>query len=97
MKSLARRDKLKIYGDVLSCISSESGRGKLVLTQLQIRTNVPFDRLKVYLAELDELGLIKNESAPSLTEKGRQFLREYEKVADFMYRMGLTYRKRSIG
>ncbi len=95
MKSLARRDKLKIYGDVLSYISSESGRGKVVLTQLQIKTNVPFDRLKVYLAELEELGLIKDESPPSLTAKGLEFLREYEKVADFMYRMGLTYRKRS--
>jgi predicted transcriptional regulator len=94
MKSLPRRDKLKIYGDILSYIDSESGRGKVVLTQLQIRTNVPFDRLKVYLAELEELGLIKSDSPPSLTAKGREFLREYEKVADFMYRMGLTYRNR---
>jgi len=27
-----------------------------------------------------------------LTEKGKQYLREYETVLDFMKRMGLTYR-----
>jgi predicted transcriptional regulator len=94
MKTFARRDKVKIYGDILSAIQDESkGEQKIILTRIQQKTNVPFDRLKTYLSELRELGMIRDESSPKLTKKGQQFLTEYEKVLDFMKRMGLTYRK----
>lgn len=92
MRKLPRRDKLKIYGDLLAILHNEAKREKIVLTRVQIRTNVPFDRLKIYLAELQELGLIQDETSLKLTEKGRQYLREYETVLDFMKRMGLAYR-----
>ena len=92
MRRLPRRDKLKIYGDLLSIIHGEAKTEKVVLTRIQLKTNVPFDRLKVYLAELKELGLIIDEPALRLTEKGRQYIKEYETVLDFMKRMGLTYR-----
>jgi predicted transcriptional regulator len=91
MKKLPRRDKLKIYGDLLSILYSETKREKVVLTRVQLKTNVPFDRLKTYVAELKELGLIQDEPLLKLTEKGKQYLREYETVLDFMKRMGLTY------
>jgi len=93
MKKLARRDKTKIYHDILSTIQDEAKRGTIVLTRIQQKTNVPFDRLKTYLTEIRELGLIQDEPSPKLTEKGKQFLGEYEKVLDFMKRMGLTYQK----
>lgn len=93
MKKFARRDKMKIYGDILSIIQSETKKGKIVLTRIQQKTNVPFDRLKTYLSELRELGLIQDESSPKLMEKGQQYLTEYEKVLDFMKRMGLAYQK----
>jgi len=92
MKTIPRRDKLKIYGDLLSALYSESGAGKIVLTQVQVRINVPFDRLKTYITELVDLGLIKDETSLELTKKGTQYLREYERVLDFMKRMGLEYR-----
>ena len=92
MRKLPRRDKLKIYGDLLFILHNEAKREKIVLTRVQIRANVPFDRLKIYLAELQELGLIQDETSLKLTEKGRQYLREYETVLDFMKRMGLAYR-----
>ena len=92
MKKIPRRDKMKIYGDLLSILNFENGKEKIVLTQLQTKLNVPFDRLKSYLRQLDELGLIENETSPKLTKKGRQYIREYEKVLDFMRRMGLEYR-----
>ena len=91
MKKLPRRDKLKIYGDLLFILHSEAKREKIVLTRIQLKTNVPFDRLKIYLAELMELGLIQDETSMKLTEKGRQYIREYETILDFMKRMGLTY------
>jgi predicted transcriptional regulator len=92
MKTIPRRDKLKIYGDLLSALSSESGAEKIVLTQVQVRIKVPFDRLKTYITELLDLGLIKDETSLKLTKKGKQYLREYERVLDFMKRMGLAYR-----
>ncbi len=91
MKKLPRRDKLKIYGDLLSILNSEAKREKIVLTRIQLKINVPFDRLKIYVAEIKELGLIQDEPSLKLTEKGKQYLREYETVLDFMKRMGLTY------
>ena len=91
MKKLPRRDKLKIYGDLLFVLYSESKKEKIVLTHVQLRTNVPFDRLRTYIAELKELGLIIEEPSLKLTDKGKQYLREYETVLDFIKRMGLAY------
>ncbi len=92
MKTIQRRDKLKIYGDLLAALRFESSAEKIVLTQVQLRIKVPFDRLKTYITELVDLGLIKDETSLELTKKGKQYLREYERVLDFMNRMGLTYR-----
>jgi predicted transcriptional regulator len=91
MKKIARRDKLKIYGDLLSILYEEYGSGKIVPTRVQMRLNVPFDRLKTYLTELTNLGLIEAEPSFQVTEKGKEYLREYEKIIDFMKRMGIGY------
>lgn len=92
MKRIQRRDKLKIYGDLLSTLHSEADAEKIVLTQVQVKIKVPFDRLKTYITELVGLGLIQDETSLKLTEKGIQYLREYERVLDFMKRMGISYR-----
>ncbi len=92
MKKIPRRDRMKIYGDLLLVLRSEYGAEKIVLTQVQVRVKVPYDRLKMYIAELVDLGLIQDEASMQLTKKGVQYLREYEKILDFMKRMGLSYR-----
>jgi predicted transcriptional regulator len=92
MKIILRRDRLKIYGDLLSVLYYGSGSGKIVLTKVQMKVGVPFDRLRNYITELVELGLIEDEFSLELTKKGKQYLREYEIVLDFMKRMGLAYR-----
>lgn len=91
MRKIPRRDKLKIYGDLLSVLRSEAYNEKVVLTHIQVRINVPFDRLKKYITELKNLGLIENETSLKLTEKGNQYLQEYDNILNFMKRMGLTY------
>jgi predicted transcriptional regulator len=96
MKRIQRRDKLKIYGDLLSVLYIENRSEKIVLTQVQIKINVNFDRLKTYINDLVTLGLIKDETSLKLTEKGIQYLREYESVLDFINRMGLSYRSDEI-
>ncbi len=92
MKKLARRDKMKIYNDLLSILESERDSEGIVLTRLQVKLNVPYDRLKIYLAELRGIGLIEDTASPKLTEKGKQYVREYRRVLDFMKRMGIAYR-----
>ena len=92
MKKIQRRDRLKIYGDLLSVLHSESNAEKIVLTQIQAKIRVPFDRLKTYIKELVNLGLVQDETSLLITKKGKQYLREYERVLDFMKRMGLSYR-----
>jgi len=91
MKQL-RRDRLKIYMDLLRIVRTESRKERIVLTRIQQKSNVPFDRLKAYLIELKDRGLIEDENAPKLTEKGRQSLEEYDQVLEFMKRMGLSFR-----
>ena len=94
MKKIPRRDKMKVYGDLLSELRDENrNKGeRVVLTHVQVRIRVPYDRLKTYIMELKELGLIQDENSLELTEKGKEYLREYETVLEFMKRMGLTYR-----
>ncbi len=92
MKKIQRRDRLKIYGDLLSMLNAERNSEKIVLTRIQVKINVPFDRLRIYLSDLKDLELIESEDSLVLTEKGRQYLREYQKVLDFMKRMGVAYK-----
>ena len=89
---ISRRDKLKIYGDLLSVLNDESKNDRIVLTRVQVKLNVPFDRLKKYISDLKDLGLIEDEASLKLSRKGKQYLKEYEEVLDFINRMGLTYR-----
>jgi predicted transcriptional regulator len=82
---------MMIYGDMLSVLDIQPKSEKIALTKIQTQVNVPFDRLKNYISELRELGLIQDETSLSLTEKGKQYLSEYRKILEFMKRMGLTY------
>jgi predicted transcriptional regulator len=92
MKQIARRDRLKIYGDLLSLLYANSREEIIVLTHVQVQLKVPFDRLKTYILELNELGLIQDQTSLKLTEKGKQYIVEYGKVLNFMERMGIAYK-----
>jgi predicted transcriptional regulator len=93
MKKKARRDKMKIYGDLLSTLKSEQNKmDKIILTRIQNKMNVPFDRLKNYISDLENLELIEDQVGYNLTQKGKQYLDEYKKILDFMERMGIADR-----
>jgi predicted transcriptional regulator len=89
---ISRRDKLKIYADLLAALKDEAKNEKIVLTRVQVRINVPYDRLKNYISDLIDLGLIQDETSLIRTEKGKRYLEEYEKVLDFVKRMGIQYK-----
>ena len=93
MKTIVRRDKMKIYGDLLSILQAErSDTEKIVLIRIQAKLNVPFDRLKNYLSDLENLELIEDQNSYKITQKGKQYLKEYQRIVDFMERMGISYR-----
>jgi predicted transcriptional regulator len=92
MKKIPRRDKMKIYGDLLLILDAEPPNEKIVITKVQSRINVPFIRLKKYIADLKELNLIEDETSLALTKKGKQYLEEYQTILDFMKRMGMAYK-----
>ena len=54
--------------------------------------NVSFDRLKNYISDLEDLNLIEDQFSCNLTQKGKQYLYEYQKILDFMERMGIANR-----
>ncbi len=92
MKKIARRDKMKLYGDLLFILQAEQSEAeKIVLIRVQAKLNVSFDRLKGYLSDLESLGMIEDQISYRLTVKGKQYLKEYQKVLDFMERMGISY------
>lgn len=86
----ARRDKIIIYGDLLLVLNEEAKNERIVITRIQVKMNVSFDRLKKYIGKLRDLGLIENETSLKLTEKGKQYLKEYEQVIEFVKHMGLA-------
>jgi predicted transcriptional regulator len=90
MRRGSRRDRFRIYGDLLSTLFYHSNAENIVLTQIQTKINVPFDRLKTYITEIKNLDLIQDENSLKLTEKGKEYLRMYEKFLNFIKRMGLT-------
>lgn len=93
MKKIKRRDKLKIYADLLSALNNESYTNpeNIVLTHVQAKIQVPFDRLKKYITDLVELDLIHDETSLKITKKGSLYLKEYNRILDFMKRIGLSY------
>jgi predicted transcriptional regulator len=93
---IQKRDKMKIYGDILQILLIESGNEKIILTRIQLKINMPFIRMKKYFLDLKELGLIEDEISLKVTEKGLQYLHEYEAVLSFMKRMGIGYKSTSI-
>lgn len=61
------------------------------ITQVQMKTNVPFVRFKKYLQDLQRKDLVKyNENQINITLKGVQYLNEYKRVNAFMEKFGLV-------
>ncbi|RZN33449.1 MAG: hypothetical protein EFT35_10670 [Methanophagales archaeon ANME-1-THS] len=69
---------MDIMADILSV--ARDGAGK---TEIVCKTKLNFTRLKGYIAYLEAKGLLENiGSVYKSTEKGKEFLRDYQKVKD---------------
>lgn len=87
-----RRDRLQIVNDILGSIQEKGG--KIRPTHLLYKSNLAHNKMKSYLAELMEKGLIKEDTDEGnkyyfLTEKGIKFIEEYQKVREFVDSFGL--------
>jgi len=76
-----RRSKLRILTDILRAVE----RGECNVTQIMTAANLPYVRLTRYLEELVEKDFLTRveegrEVRFKLTEKGREFLREFARM-----------------
>lgn len=88
--SAKRRNKLEIFNDILTGINDETTNGEVKPTRIAHIANMSYDKLAKYLDELKEKHLIIN-SPLVLTEKGKKFLQDYERIHDFVVQMKLEY------
>ncbi len=87
-----RRSKLDIIYDIL--VSIQNKNGKIKPTHLLYKSNLSYQRMQTYLAELIENGLVKevtegNKKYYELSEKGYQFLSEFKKINEFTKSFGV--------
>ena len=87
-----RRNKLEIYFDILNSIIEESRSADMVRpTRVQFLSNLSYDNLSKHLVELKEKKMLHDSEIITLTEKGKKFVKDYEKIRSFTERMGLDY------
>ncbi|MGH9987577.1 MAG: winged helix-turn-helix domain-containing protein, partial [Nitrososphaeraceae archaeon] len=57
-------------------------------TRVQLRSNLAYDKLTRYLDELENKKMIL-QSPLLITEKGRDFLQDYNRISNFVLEMGI--------
>ena len=81
---------MEIYNDILSAIAQELTNGEAKPTRVQSMSNLAYDKLAKYLDELEGKRMIM-QNPLGITEKGRDFLQDYNRIKDFVLAMGVKY------
>jgi predicted transcriptional regulator len=81
---------MEIYNDILSAIDLELQSGKAKLTRVQSRSNLAYDKLVRYIDELKNKKMITQDPL-MITEKGHDFLQDYDRIKSFVIEMGVKY------
>ena len=81
---------MEIYNDILSAINLELTNGEAKPTKVQTLSNLAYDKLVRYLNELEGKKMIIQDPL-QITEKGRDFLQDYDRIKGFVLDMGLKY------
>ncbi len=87
------RSRFDIIYDMLRAVQNNGG--KILPTHLLRKSNLSHARMKRYVSELEQNGLLKTEqengkTAYALTEKGYEFIANYAKMKAFAEAFGLT-------
>jgi predicted transcriptional regulator len=75
---------LELYNDILKAIVDEitnDGDSVAKPTRVQLRSNLAYDKLARYLDELENKKMIL-QSPLLITEKGRDFLQDYDRISN---------------
>jgi predicted transcriptional regulator len=84
------RYRPKIFYDIIcSIMKLETSDAAARITRVQNEANLPSDRLRAHLDEMEKLGLIERGEGLTSTKKGRSFVSEYERIAEVLRRFGL--------
>ncbi|AIC15691.1 hypothetical protein NVIE_014500 [Nitrososphaera viennensis EN76] len=81
---------MEIYNDILSAIKLELTNGEAKPTRVQSLSNLAYDKLARYLDELESKKMIV-QNPLGITEKGHDFLQDYDRIRDFVREMGVKY------
>ena len=86
-----KRSKLQIYFDILQLLCEElKESGKVSPTRVAHKANLPYDRFRNCLDHLIQLGMVSRVGKKLVvTEKGLEYIQGYEKMINFLKRMGL--------
>ena len=90
----AKRHKLEIYYDILYTFYTEeqsNGGGKQSFAKIASHVNMPYNRFKKTVIQLTILKLCKiNGKKAILTEKGLEYIMEYQSFNDYLKQIGLV-------
>jgi predicted transcriptional regulator len=87
---VGKRSRIQIYFDVLQILCEELKNGKPSLTRVAHMANLPYDRFQKSLNKLIQLDIVREQNGKFfVTEKGFEYMQEFERISDFLRRMGL--------
>jgi predicted transcriptional regulator len=81
---------MEIYYDILATIKLKLTNGEAKPTRVQSLSNLAYDKLVRYLDELESKKMIV-ENPLRITEKGYDFLQDYDRIRDFVTAMNIKY------
>jgi predicted transcriptional regulator len=81
---------MEIYNDILSAIKAELTNGEAKPTRVQTLSNLAYDKLVRYLDEMESKKMIA-QGPLRITDKGHDFLQDYDRIRDFVAAMGVKY------
>jgi predicted transcriptional regulator len=85
------RSKGRIFADILKAVQDEE---RAITTHILYKSNLSHDRLTKYLQNLEEGGLLKrseerDKTFYEITDKGKHFLSEFQRMEAFVSGFGL--------
>ena len=84
---------MELYNDILKAITNEITNDDSSVakpTRVQLRCNLAYDKLARYLDELESKKMIL-QNPLMITEKGKDFLQDYDRISNFVLEMGIKY------
>ena len=84
---------MELYNDILKAIMNEITNyddNVAKPTRVQLRSNLAYDKFVRYLDELENKKMILK-TPLLITEKGRDFLQDYDRISNFVLEMGIKY------